>query len=78
MMPYGRESPFVWDALVLVAETTNYTANFRWWNGWGVFFTGIRIAALTGTVIRLQISAYRKKWVGSLTTPECQKRPRQV
>jgi len=57
---------FVWGALVLVAETTNYAANFSWWNGWGVFFTGIGVAALIGTVIRLQMPAYRKKWVGSL------------
>lgn len=57
---------FVWGALVLVAETTNYAANFSWWNGWGVFFTGIGVVALIGTVIRLQMPAYRKKWVGSL------------
>jgi len=57
---------FVWGALVLVAETTNYAANFSWWNGWGVFFTGIGVAALIGTVIRLQMPAYRKKWIGGL------------
>jgi hypothetical protein len=57
---------FIWGALVLLAGTTNFTANYSWWDGWGVFFTGAAVITLIETVIRLQIPAYRGKWVGSL------------
>lgn len=57
---------FIWGALVLLAQTTNFAANFSWWDGWGVFFTGAGVIVLVETVIRLQIPAYRRKWVGSL------------
>jgi hypothetical protein len=62
----GWGMAFIWGALVLLAEITNFMTNFNWWDGWGVFFTGAGVITLIGTVIRLQMPAYRAKWVGSL------------
>jgi hypothetical protein len=57
---------FIWGALVLLAEVTNFAEDYSWWDGWGVFFTGAGFITLIETIIRLQIPAYRGKWVGSL------------
>jgi hypothetical protein len=62
----GWGAAFIWGALVLLAEVTNFGANYSWWDGWGVFFTGAGVITLIGTVVRLQIPEYRGKWVGSL------------
>ncbi|MFQ5906564.1 MAG: hypothetical protein ACE5JA_08325 [bacterium] len=53
---------FIWGALILLAETTNYAANFSWWDGWGVFFTGAGVIVLLG----LLIPTHRFRWVCSL------------
>jgi len=62
----GWGAAFIWGALVLLAEVTNFATNFSWWDGWGVFFTGTGVITLIGTVIRLQIPEYRGKWLGGL------------
>ncbi|MFB0533096.1 MAG: hypothetical protein ACETVU_05440 [Desulfatiglandales bacterium] len=54
----GWGAGFIWGALVLLAQITNYAANFSWWNGWAVFFTGAGVIALSGVVIRQIIPKY--------------------
>ena len=56
---------FILGALVLLAENAGWAATWSWWEGWGVFFTGAGILALLAAVIRLQMPAYRAKWVFS-------------
>jgi len=57
---------FIWGALVLLADITDFGASYGWWDGWGVFFTGVGVITLIGTVIRLQLPEYRRKWVAGL------------
>lgn len=57
---------FIWGALVLLAEVSGLTTDYSWWDGWGVFFTGAGVITLIGTLVRLQIPAYRSEWVGGL------------
>jgi len=57
---------FLWGALVIVAEVTNFANNFAWWNGWSVFFIGAGIISLIQVIIRLLIPKYRIKWMGNL------------
>ena len=54
----GWGAVFIWGGLVLLAETTNFAANFSWWNGWAVFFTGAGVMALLWVVIRQIIPKY--------------------
>jgi hypothetical protein len=49
---------FIWAALVLMAQNTNFAANFSWWDGWAVFFTGAGVITLLGVVIRQIIPEY--------------------
>ena len=53
---------FIWGALVLLAQSTNYSTNFSWWDGFSVFITGIGIIVLLG----LFIPTHRHRMVGSL------------
>ena len=55
----------IWGALILLAENAGWAEQWSWWDGWGVFFTGAGILSLFGAVIRLQVLAYRAKWVAS-------------
>ena len=57
---------FLWGALVTVANVTNFSNNFAWWNGWSVFFIGAGIISLIQVIIRLLIPKYRSKWMGNL------------
>lgn len=57
---------FILAALILLADVSGFTADYSWWDGWGVFFTGAGVITLVGTVVRLQIPAYRSRWVGGL------------
>ena len=52
--------------LVLVAEITNYKANFTWWDGWGVFFAGAGVITLLVAMGRLLMTNQRSKAVGGL------------
>ncbi len=56
---------FIWAALVLLTANTGWADSSGWWDGWGVFFIGAGILALFCAVIRLQMPAYRAKWVFS-------------
>jgi len=62
----GWAAVFFWGALVLLAETTGFAADYSWWDGWAVFFTGVGAIVLLQTLFRLMIPAYRSSWVGSL------------
>ncbi len=54
----GWAAVFIWGALVLVAEITNFAENFSWWDGWGVFFVGVGAILLVGTAVRLLVPDY--------------------
>lgn len=62
----GWAAAFIWAGLVLLAEAKNFSANFSWWDGWAVFFTGAGVIVLTQVVIRLLIPNFRKKVVSGL------------
>lgn len=62
----GWAAIFIWGALVLLAQTTNFAANFSWWKGWSVFFTGAGVIVLVEGVIRLLIPQLRRRVVGCL------------
>jgi hypothetical protein len=52
---------FFWGALVILAESTGFASNFRWWgDGWGVFFAGAGVIVLLETSIRLLVPEYRR------------------
>jgi hypothetical protein len=58
----GWAAIFIWAALVLLAESTNFKTNFGWWDGWGVFLTGAGVIVLLETVIRLLMPEFRASW----------------
>lgn len=60
----GWAAFFIWGALVMLAEATRFSANFNWWNGWGVFFAGVGIIVIIGTVIRIFTPQYKRSPVG--------------
>ncbi|UCD05658.1 MAG: hypothetical protein JSV98_11235, partial [candidate division WOR-3 bacterium] len=60
----GWAAFLIWGALVLLAETTKFSTNFSWWNGWGVFFAGVGIIVIVGTVIRLLLPQYKRSAAG--------------
>ena len=62
----GWGASFIWAALVVLASVTGFAANFRWWDGWAVFFVGAGIITLVEAVIRLQVPRYRNKCVATL------------
>ncbi len=55
---------FIWGALVMLAGATKFSENFSWWDGWGVFFAGVGIIVIIGTVIRIMIPEYKRSPVG--------------
>jgi len=57
---------FIWGALVLLADITNFSAKFHWWKSWGIFFIGVGVIILIGTIIRWLVARYRSKWMTSL------------
>lgn len=62
----GWAAIFIWGGLVLLAQATNFAANFSWWNGWPVFFTGAGFIVLVVAVIRLLTPKYRRRVLVSL------------
>ena len=56
----GWASVFIWGALVLVAYVTDFAERASWWDGWGVFFTGVGAIVLIGTAIRWLVPRYRR------------------
>ena len=57
---------FIWGALVMLAEATNYSVNFSGWDGWAIFFTGVGLIVLLGATARLAIPEHRKSVAGRL------------
>jgi hypothetical protein len=57
----GWAGVFIWGALVLLAEITNFSENFSWWDGWGVFFVGVAAIVLVGTAIRWFVPEFRRE-----------------
>ncbi|MDP6403168.1 MAG: hypothetical protein QF467_06435 [SAR202 cluster bacterium] len=62
----GWAVAFIWGGLVMLAEVTGFGANFSWWDGWAVFFTGAGVIVLLGTSLRLLVPEYRRKLVAGL------------
>lgn len=58
----GWVAIFLWGALVIVAENTNFRDEFSWWDAWGVFFAGAGVIVLIETAVRLAMPQYRSKW----------------
>lgn len=56
----------IWGALVILAEATNYSANFSGWDGWAVFFAGAGVIVLLGATVRVVIPEHRKSVAGHL------------
>lgn len=52
---------FIWAGLVLLAESTDYSSTFPWWDGWFVFFAGAGIIVLIEAFIRMVFPAFRKR-----------------
>ena len=62
----GWAAGFIWGALVILAGATNLSANFSWWDGWAVFFTGAGVIVLIEVAVRMLIPKYRMGVVGNL------------
>ena len=43
---------FLWAASILFFEVSGAAADVAWWDGWALFFLGLGIIVLTGTVVR--------------------------
>jgi hypothetical protein len=57
----GWAAVFIWGALVILAGATNFVSNFRWWDGWAIFFAGAGVIVLLEVVVRLIIPKYRQR-----------------
>lgn len=57
----GWAGVFIWGALVLLAEVTNFSENFSCWDGWGVFFVGLAAIVLVETAILWLVPEYRRQ-----------------
>ena len=44
---------FIFGALVLLAEITEFSLRFANWDGWSIFFTGFGVIVLAGMLINL-------------------------
>ena len=62
----GWGAIFIWGALILLAESMNYAANFSWWDGWALFFAGVGTIVLVGAYVRIRVPEYRKPVVSSI------------
>ena len=62
----GWASIFIWGALVLLAETTNYSDRFDWWRAWAVFFAGAGAILLVEVFYRLLVPAHRRPVAGGV------------
>ena len=62
----GWAAVFIWGGLVLLAQTTNFSARYDWWDAWGVFFAGVGGIVLIGAIFRVLITGRKNKLVGGL------------
>jgi hypothetical protein len=52
---------FIWAGFVMLMNSTGLQMKVIWWNSWSIFFIGVGVIVLIGTVIRLLIPKYRNK-----------------
>jgi hypothetical protein len=45
----------IWGAFIILGDTLEFGDKYEWWNPWGLFFIGMGIIGLAGSVIRLLI-----------------------
>lgn len=57
----GWAAIFLWGAAVIVASYTDFSTDYDWWDGWGVFFVGAGVIVLAEAAIRLLVARYRSK-----------------
>ncbi len=63
---FGWAALFLWGAVVVVATYTDFSSDYDWWDGWGVFFVGAGAITLGEAFIRMFVPRYRSKWGWSL------------
>ena len=63
---FGWAAGFIWGALVILAGATNFAANYSWWDGWAVFFTGAGVIVLIEVAVRMFLPEYRRGVVSNL------------
>ncbi|KPL09029.1 MAG: hypothetical protein AMS26_23405 [Bacteroides sp. SM23_62] len=49
---------FVWAAFLILAPMLNIGQEYSWWDGWGLFFIGLGVVGLAGSLIRLSVKEY--------------------
>lgn len=57
----GWAAIFIWGAVVVLATYTDFSEDFSWWDGWGVFFLGTGSIVLAEAGARLFLPRYRSK-----------------
>ena len=57
----GWAAIFIWGAVVVFATYTDFSGNFSWWDGWGVFFVGAGVIVFVESGARLFLAEYRSK-----------------
>jgi hypothetical protein len=45
----------IWGALIILGGWLDFAEKYTWWNSWGLFFIGIGIIGLAGSLIRFLI-----------------------
>ena len=45
----------IWGALIILGGFLEFGEKYTWWNSWGLFFIGIGIIGLAGSLIRFLI-----------------------
>jgi len=50
----------IWGALVMLGGTLDFGDQYSWWNPWGLFFIGIGVIGIGGSLIRFLIGSLPK------------------
>jgi len=45
----------IWGALIIIGGWLEFGENYTWWNPWGLFFIGIGVIGLAGSLLRYLI-----------------------
>lgn len=45
----------IWGALIIIAGWLEFGEKYTWWNPWGLFFIGIGVIGLAGSLIRFLV-----------------------
>ncbi len=62
----GWSLAFIWGALVLLTDGSEFTETVSWWDGWGAFFAGVGTITITLALTRLVINYRPSKTTGGL------------